>query len=84
MESLSDGAVLCGLKRDISYRLIAQTIIGSIKLMQDSKDHPGLLKDKVTSPKGTTIEGVKALEENNFRASLIKAVEASFNKSKNM
>ena len=84
VESLSDGAVLCGLKRDISYRLIAQTIIGSIKLMQDSKDHPGLLKDKVTSPKGTTIEGVKALEENNFRASLIKAVEASFNKSKNM
>ncbi|WP_040398042.1 pyrroline-5-carboxylate reductase [Anaerococcus senegalensis] len=84
VESLSDGAVLCGLKRDISYKLIAQTIIGSIKLMQDSKDHPGLLKDKVTSPKGTTIEGVKALEENNFRASLIKAVEASFNKSKNM
>lgn len=84
MEAISDGAVFCGLKRDISYKLIAQTIIGSAKLMQESKDHPGLLKDKVTSPKGTTIEGVKALEENNFRAGLIKAVEASFNKSRNM
>ena len=84
MEAISDGAVFCGLKRDISYELIAQTIIGSAKLMQESKDHPGLLKDKVTSPKGTTIEGVKALEENNFRAGLIKAVEASFNKSRNM
>lgn len=84
IEGLSDGAVLCGLKRDISYKLILQTIIGSAKLMEESKDHPGLLKDKVTSPKGTTIEGVKALEENNFRAGLIKAVEASFNKAKNM
>ena len=84
MEGLSDGAVLCGLKRDISYKLIAQTIIGSAKLMEESGDHPGLLKDKVTSPKGTTIEGVKALEENSFRAGLIKAVEASFNKAKNM
>ncbi len=52
--------------------------------MEESGEHPGLLKDKVTSPKGTTIEGVKALEENNFRAGLIKAVEASFNKTKNM
>lgn len=84
MEGLSDGAVFCGLKRDVSYKLIAQTIIGSAKLMEESGEHPGLLKDKVTSPKGTTIEGVKALEENNFRASLIKAVEASFNKAKNM
>ena len=82
IEGLSDGAVLCGLKRDVSYKLIAQTIIGSAKLMEESGDHPGLLKDKVTSPKGTTIEGVKALEENNFRAGLIKAVEASFNKAK--
>lgn len=84
IEGLSDGAVFCGLKRDISYELIAQTIIGSAKLIEDSKEHPGLLKDKVTSPNGTTIEGVKTLEENNFRASLIKAVEASFNKSRNM
>lgn len=84
IESLSDGAVFCGLKRDISYKLILQTIIGSAKLMEESGEHPGHLKDKVTSPKGTTIEGVKALEENNFRAGLIKAVEASFNKAKNM
>lgn len=84
IEGLSDGAVLCGLKRDISYKLIAQTIIGSAKLMEESGNHPGLLKDKVTSPKGTTIEGIKALEENSFRAGLIKAVEASFNKAKNM
>ncbi len=84
IEGLSDGAVFCGLKRDISYKLILQTIIGAAKLMEESGEHPGLLKDKVTSPKGTTIEGVKALEENNFRAGLIKAVEASFNKSRNM
>ena len=84
IEGLSDGAVLCGLKRDISYKLIAQTIIGSAKLMEESGNHPGLLKDTVTSPKGTTIEGIKALEENSFRAGLIKAVEASFNKAKNM
>ncbi|NVF12367.1 pyrroline-5-carboxylate reductase [Anaerococcus sp. AGMB00486] len=84
MEGLSDGAVLCGLKRDISYELIAQTIVGAAKLIDKTKEHPGLLKDKVTSPAGTTIEGVKALELNNFRAALIKAVEASFNKSKSM
>lgn len=84
MEGLSDGAVFCGLKRDISYKLIAQTIVGSAKLMEKSGEHPGLLKDKVTSPAGTTIEGVKALEDNNFRSSLIKAVEASFKKSKSM
>lgn len=84
MEGLSDGAVFCGLKRDISYKLIAQTIVGSAKLMEKSGEHPGLLKDKVTSPAGTTIEGVKTLEDNNFRSSLIKAVEASFKKSKSM
>lgn len=84
IESLSDGAVLCGLKRDISYNLIIKTIIGSVKLMEESKDHPAVLKDKVTSPGGTTIEAIKALEENNFRIALIKAIEASFKKSKNM
>lgn len=84
IESLSDGAVYCGLKRDLSYKLIAQTLIGSTRLMDKTKEHPAVLKDKVTSPGGTTIAGVKALEENDFRIGLIKAVEASFRKSKVM
>lgn len=84
IEGLSDGAVYSGLKRDTSYKLILQTIKGAVSLMEESGDHPGLLKDKVTSPAGTTIAGVKALEDNKFRASLIEAVEKSFKKSKNI
>lgn len=84
IEGLSDGAVFSGLKRDTSYKLILQTIKGACTLMEKSGDHPGLLKDKVTSPAGTTIAGVKALEDNKFRASLIEAVEKSYNRAKNI
>ena len=82
IESLADAGVLGGLKRADAYELAAQTILGSAKLYLDTKTHPAALKDAVCSPAGTTIEGVKVLEEKGFRASVIDAVDAVIEKSK--
>ena len=84
IEAVADGGVLNGLSREMSYKLVAQTILGSAKMVLESKKHPAQLKDEVTSPAGTTIEGLKILEENNFRASLIKSQLACVNKAKKM
>lgn len=82
IESLADAGVLGGLKRADAYELAAQTILGSAKLYLDTKTHPAALKDAVCSPAGTTIEGVKVLEEKGFRSSVIDAVDAVIEKSK--
>lgn len=82
IEALSDGGVLCGLPRNIANELAAQTVYGAAKMYMDNNFHAGALKDMVTSPGGTTIKGVQALEENSFRASLIKAVEEAYKQSK--
>jgi len=84
IEALSDGGVAAGLPRDISTRLAAQTLLGSAKMVLETGLHPGALKDMVTSPGGTTIEGLHEMEKGAVRGSLINAVRAAADKSKRL
>jgi len=77
IEALSDAGVRMGLSRDVALKLAAQTLLGAAKLCLKGDRHPGELKDMVTSPAGTTIAGIKALEEGKIRATLMAAVEAA-------
>lgn len=80
-EALADGGVLCGLPRDKANFYAAQTLLGAAKLLIESGKHPGELKDAVCSPGGTTIEGVKALEDVAFRSSVMNAVVSAYEKT---
>ncbi|MCH5198150.1 MAG: pyrroline-5-carboxylate reductase [Oscillospiraceae bacterium] len=82
LEALADGAVKCGLTRDKAMLFASQTLLGSAKMLIESGKHPGLLKDEVCSPGGTTIEGVLALENGAFRGTVSNAVIAAYNKLK--
>ena len=84
IEALSDGGVAAGLPRDISTRLAAQTLLGSAKMVLETGLHPGALKDMVTSPGGTTIEGLHELEKGKVRGALMNAVRAAAEKSKKL
>ena len=84
IEALADGGVKAGLPRQIALTLAAQTVKGSAEMYLQTKRHPGELKDAVTSPAGTTIEGVMALEENGFRNAVIKSVTAAAEKTRKM
>lgn len=84
IEALADGAVKCGMARQDAYEFVAQTVLGSAKMVIETKAHPGLLKDMVCSPAGTTIEAVKELEDNGFRSALLKATDACFKKAENI
>ena len=84
IEALADGAVAAGMPRVQAYEFAARTVLGSAKLLLETGKHPGELKDMVCSPGGTTIEGVKTLEECGFRAAVMDAVEACVNKSRNL
>lgn len=84
IEAMSDIGVKYGLTREDSYIFASQGILGACKMVLESKENPGKLKDKVCSPGGTTIEGVIALEENGFRSSIMKGIEATILKSKKM
>lgn len=77
IESLGDAGVLHGLKRDLAYELVEQMLKGTATLALESKMHPAVLKDGVTSPGGSTIRGVAALEANNFRHALMAAIDAT-------
>jgi len=81
IEALADGGVRAGLPRDKSLRYAVQTVLGSAALVQETGKHPGELKDMVTSPGGTTIAGIAALEDGAFRSMVIKAVEAAWKRS---
>ena len=84
IESMADAAVLAGMPRKQAYEMSAQAVLGSAKLLLETGKHPGELKDMVCSPAGTTIEAVKVLEEMGFRATVIDAVDACIEKSRNM
>ena len=84
IEAMSDGGVAAGLPRDTATRLAAQTVLGSAKMVLETGTHPGALKDMVTSPGGTTIEGVHELEKGGLRATLMNAVRAAAAKSRKL
>lgn len=82
IEALSDAGVKVGLPRYVAQDLAAQTVLGSAKLLIETGEHPGVLKDMVTSPGGTAIAGLHTLEEGGLRTTLINAVEQATNRSK--
>ena len=84
IEAMADGGILYGLSRADALTLAAQTVLGSAKMVLDTNMHPAELRDMVCSPGGTTIEGVRALENGGFRASVIDAVAACTEKSKKL
>jgi pyrroline-5-carboxylate reductase len=84
IEALSDGGVAAGLPRETATQLAAQTVLGSAKMVLETGRHPGVLKDEVTSPGGTTIEGVHELEKGGFRAAVMGAVRAAADKSRKL
>ncbi len=81
IEALADGGVLKGLPRDLSLRLAAQTLAGAAAMVLESGEHPAALRDMVTSPGGTTIAGLEALEKGGLRPALIAAVRAATERS---
>ena len=84
IEALSDGAVRVGLPRDIATKLAAQTLLGASRMVLETGQHPGELKDAVTSPGGTTIAGIHALEAGGLRGTLMNAVQAATERSKEL
>ncbi len=84
VEALSDGGVKMGLPRELSLQLAAQTVFGTAKMIIENETHPAELKDKVSSPGGTTIEGIHELESGGFRANVISAVEAAAYRSREL
>ena len=84
IDALSDGGVAAGLPRDIATKLAAQTVLGAAKMVLETGQHPGVLKDQVTSPDGTTIEGLHELEKGKLRAAVMNAVRAATEKSKKL
>ncbi len=75
IEAMADAAVLQGISRDTAYKLAAQSVLGAAKMVLETGEHPALLKDKVCSPGGTTIEAIYSLEKNGFRAALMQAMD---------
>lgn len=84
IEALIDGGVAAGLPRAIATKLAIQTVRGTAELLQTNELHPAVLKDRVTSPGGTTIAGIAQLEQAGFRSALIEAVRAAYRRSQEL
>ncbi len=84
IDAMADAGVKMGLSRKDSLLLSAQTVLGSAKLLLESKEHPGQLKDRVASPGGTTIAGIHTLEDGGLRTTIINAVESATKRSKEL
>ena len=84
IEALADGGVLAGLPRAMAIEFAAQTVLGAAKMVLETGEHPGSLKDAVCSPGGTTIEAVRNLEAGGFRSTVMEAVIAAAEKSEEM
>ena len=84
IEALADGGVASGLPRAIALQLATQTVLGTATLVKETQMHPGVLKDQVTSPGGTTIAGVAKLESKGFRSALIEAVKTATARSQEL
>lgn len=84
IEALSDGGVAAGLPRDAATQLAAQTLLGAARMVLETGQHPGPLKDMVTSPGGTTIAGVHELEKGGFRGTVMNAVRAAADRAREL
>jgi pyrroline-5-carboxylate reductase len=84
IEALADGGVRAGLPRNVAMQLAVQTVKGAAAMCQATGEHPGVLKDQVASPGGTTIAGIEALERGAFRATVMGAVTAAAGRSKEL
>lgn len=84
IEAMGDEGVKEGMNRQDAYRFAAQAMLGSAKMVLETNMHPAILKDMVTSPKGTTIEAVMTLEENGFRSAIMQAMKACADKNRSM
>ena len=84
LEALADGAVACGIPRAKAFHYAAMTMAGAAEMYLATKTHPGALKDAVCSPGGSTIEGIKALEQHGFRGAAIDCVTAAYQKNKEL
>ena len=84
IDAMADGGVKMGLSRKDSLFLSTQTVLGAAKLLLESKEHPGQLKDRVASPGGTAIAGIHTLEQGGLRTTMINAVESATKRSKEL
>ncbi|MDR2346250.1 MAG: pyrroline-5-carboxylate reductase [Planctomycetaceae bacterium] len=84
IEAMADGGVKMGLSRELALKLAAQTVFGAAKMVIQTGEHPAVLKDRVCSPRGTTISGVAVLEKAGFRHAVINAVENATLRSKEL
>ena len=84
IEALADGGVKMGLSRSVAQLLAAQTVLGAAKMVLESGEHPGALKDHVASPGGTTIAGLHSLEDGKFRGTIINAIQSATQRSRDL